>query len=45
MFARKGQGVIEYALILILVAFAVIIALSTLGPPAGAAFSKIISSI
>jgi Flp pilus assembly pilin Flp len=45
MFARTGQGLIEYALILVFVALAVIIILSTLGPPTGTAFSTIVSSI
>jgi Flp pilus assembly pilin Flp len=45
MPARKGQGLIEYALILIFVALAVIIVLTTLGPPTAAAFSQIIASI
>ncbi len=45
MVVKKGQGLIEYALILVFVALAVIIVLTALGPPAGAAYSTIISSI
>jgi pilus assembly protein Flp/PilA len=45
MFVRKGQGLVEYALILVLVAVVVIVVLATLGPTIGAVFSNIISSI
>jgi len=45
MFTLKGQGLIEYALILILVAMAVIGVLAIFGPVVGAAFSTIVAAI
>ena len=42
---NKGQGIVEYALILLLVVMAVITVLTVLGPAVGAAFSRIISAI
>jgi pilus assembly protein Flp/PilA len=45
MFARKGQGLVEYALILVLVAVVVIVVLATLGPTIGKVFSNIIAAI
>src|SRR5689334_4223486 len=42
---EKGQGLVEYALILVLVAIVVIAALSILGPRIGSVFSKINSSL
>jgi len=41
----KGQGLVEYALILVLVAIVVIAALMILGPMIGNTFSKINSSL
>ena len=41
----KGQGLVEYALILVLVAIVIIIILSVLGPAIGNVFSQIINSI
>ena len=38
---EKGQGLVEYALILVLVAIVVIAALMILGPIIGGVFSKI----
>ncbi len=38
---EKGQGLVEYALILVLVAIVVIAALMILGPIIGNVFSKI----
>lgn len=38
---EKGQGLVEYALILVLVAIVVIVALSLLGPVIGGIFSTI----
>jgi pilus assembly protein Flp/PilA len=38
---EKGQGLVEYALILVLVAIVVIVALSLLGPVIGGVFSEI----
>ncbi len=42
---EKGQGLVEYALILVMVAIVVIAALMVLGPVIGNAFSKINSSL
>ncbi len=42
---EKGQGLVEYALILVLVAIVVIAALMVLGPRIGNIFSKINSSL
>jgi pilus assembly protein Flp/PilA len=43
--SEKGQGLVEYALILILVALVVIIILALLGPAIGNAFSNIMKSL
>jgi pilus assembly protein Flp/PilA len=45
MFTRKGQGLVEYALILVLVSVVVIVVLATLGPTIGHVFSNIIAAI
>ena len=42
---EKGQGLVEYALILVLVAIVVIAALMVLGPVIGNVFSKVNSSL
>ncbi len=42
---EKGQGLVEYALILVLVAVIVIAALKTLGGSISAKFSEIASTI
>jgi len=42
---EKGQGLVEYALILVLVAIVVIAALMLLGPRIGGIFSRINSSL
>lgn len=42
---EKGQGLVEYALILVLVAIVVIAVLLILGPAVGDVFSEIVSSI
>jgi len=42
---EKGQGLVEYALILVLVAIVVIAALMVLGPLIGNVFSVINSSL
>jgi pilus assembly protein Flp/PilA len=42
---ENGQGLVEYALILVLVAIVVIAALMILGPMIGNVFSKINSSL
>ncbi|MCS7286086.1 MAG: Flp family type IVb pilin [Anaerolineae bacterium] len=46
LFRReRGQGLVEYALILVLVAIVVIAVLALLGPAIGNVFSAIISAI
>lgn len=40
--SEEGQGLVEYALILVLVAIVVILVLSLLGPQIGNIFSQII---
>ena len=42
---EKGQGLVEYALILVLVAIVVIVALLVLGPIIGNTFSKLNTSL
>ncbi len=42
---EKGQGLVEYALILVLVAIVVIAALTLLGPTIGGIFSSINSGL
>jgi pilus assembly protein Flp/PilA len=42
---EKGQGLIEYALIIVLIAVVVIIALTALGPQIGGIFSSISTSL
>jgi pilus assembly protein Flp/PilA len=42
---EKGQGLIEYALILVLIAVVVIVVLRILGPQIGNVFSKVSSSL
>lgn len=47
LFAPKerGQGLVEYALILVLVAVVVIVILALLGPAIGNVFSNIVNNI
>jgi pilus assembly protein Flp/PilA len=45
MPSERGQGLVEYALILVLVAMIVIVILALLGPEIGNVFSNIINSI
>ena len=40
---EKGQGLVEYALILVFVAIVVIVVLALLGPAIGAVFSNVVS--
>jgi pilus assembly protein Flp/PilA len=42
---EEGQGLVEYALILVLVAIVVIVILAVLGPAVGDVFSNIVQSI
>jgi len=43
--SEEGQGLVEYALILVMVALVVIVILSLLGPAIGNTFSNIVSVI
>jgi pilus assembly protein Flp/PilA len=46
LFANnKGQGLVEYALILVLVALIVIVILALLGPAIGKMFSNVMTNI
>jgi pilus assembly protein Flp/PilA len=42
---KKGQGLVEYALIIVFVAIVIIIILSVLGPAIGNVFSLVITRI
>jgi pilus assembly protein Flp/PilA len=42
---EDGQGLVEYALILMLVAIVVVVILAVLGPAVGNLYSNVISSI
>jgi pilus assembly protein Flp/PilA len=42
---REGQGLVEYALILVLVALVVIVVLLFLGPAIGNTFSNIVANL
>ncbi len=42
---QEGQGLIEYSLIIVLIAIVVMIVLLILGPSIGELFSNIVSSI
>ncbi len=42
---EKGQGLVEYALILVLVAIVVIVILAILGPTIGNVFSNIVKAL
>jgi len=42
---EEGQGLVEYALILVLVAVVVIVILTALGPAVGNVFSQIVDAI
>ena len=42
---EKGQGLVEYALILVLVSIVVIVILALLGPAIGNVFSTIMKSL
>lgn len=41
----KGQGLVEYALILVFVAVVVIVVLALLGPAVGNAFSNVVVAL
>jgi pilus assembly protein Flp/PilA len=45
MRSQTGQGLVEYALILVLVAVVVLLILAVFGPAVGNMFSNIISNI
>ncbi|MGQ0602814.1 MAG: pilus assembly protein [Anaerolineales bacterium] len=42
---HKGQGLVEYALILVFVAVVVIVVLALLGPAVGNAFSNVVVAL
>ena len=42
---EKGQGLVEYALILVLVAVVVIVVMQILGPTIGNVFTEIINNL
>lgn len=42
---EKGQGLVEYALVLVLVAVVVIAILTLLGPQIGEVFSRIVDAL
>ena len=42
---EEGQGLVEYALILVLVAIVVIVILAILGPAIGNVFSDVVNAI
>ena len=42
---EKGQGLVEYALILVLVAVVVIVVLAFVGPAVGGVFSEILKNL
>jgi pilus assembly protein Flp/PilA len=42
---EEGQGLVEYALILVLVAIVVIVILAILGPAVGNVFSNVVNAI
>lgn len=44
-YGERGQGLVEYALILVLVAMVVIVTLAILGPQIGNTFSGIVANI
>jgi len=45
MYSESGQGLVEYALILVLVALVVIVVLSLLGPSIGNVFSNVVDKL
>lgn len=44
-FSERGQGLVEYALILVFVAVVVIVVLQVLGPRVGEMFTEVNSSL
>ena len=45
LWLKKAQGIIEYALILVLIAIVVIAVLSLIGPAIGNIFSDIVNAL
>ncbi len=43
--SEKGQGLVEYALIIVLIAIVVIAGLTLLGPEINSVFSRIVSNL
>jgi pilus assembly protein Flp/PilA len=44
-FNEKGQGLLEYALILVLIAVVVIVVLNVIGPQVGGVFSRLTTTL
>ena len=44
-YKEKGQGLVEYALILVLVALVVLVILAVFGPAVGTMYSNVITSV
>ena len=42
---KKGQGMVEYAFILVLVAFVIIVAVAALGPGIGNLYKSVVNSL
>ena len=42
---EKGQGLVEYAMIIVLIAVIVIVVLALIGPAIGNMFSEVVSNI
>jgi pilus assembly protein Flp/PilA len=42
---EEGQGLVEYALILVMVAFAVIVVLALVGPALGNVYSNVMANL
>jgi pilus assembly protein Flp/PilA len=42
---ERGQGLVEYALVLVLIALVVILVLTLLGPAVGNTFSNVVSVV
>jgi len=45
LYREQGQGLVEYALILVMVAIIVIVILALVGPAVGNVFSTVVSMI
>jgi pilus assembly protein Flp/PilA len=43
--SKKAQGMVEYALILVLVAIVIIVAITTMGPGVGNLYMSVVNSL